>query len=98
MDEADSTERARPSPADLPAIPWWRPAKLPDGSWGARHDAPDVLPADLTGRRIIVTDRRRHGWTATVLEVIERTPEYVLVRDTPRYHRRPPPDKPPTTS
>lgn len=98
MDEPDSTERAGPSPADLPAIPWWRPNKLPDGSWGARHDAPDVLPADLIGRRIIVTDRWRHGWIATVLEVIERTPEYVLVRDTPRYHRRPPPGAPPTTS
>ncbi len=98
MDEPDSTKRAGPSPADLPAIPWWRPNKLPDGNWGARHDAPDVLPADLTGRRIIVTDRRRHGWTATILEVIERTPEYVLVRDTPRYHRRPPPGKPPTAS
>lgn len=98
MDEADSTERARPSPADLPAIPWWRPAKLPDGTWGARNDAADGLPAALIGRRIVVTDRPRHGWTATVLEVIERTPEYVLVRDTPRFHRRPPPGAPPTTS
>ncbi|MXZ59856.1 MAG: hypothetical protein F4Z12_03215 [Acidobacteria bacterium] len=98
MDEADSTGRAPSSPADLPAIPWWRPAKLPDDTWSARHDAPDVLPATLTGRRIIVTDRRRQGWTATVLEVIERTAEYVLVRNTPRYHRRPPPDKPPTAS
>ena len=98
MNEPDRTERARPSPADLPVIPWWRPAKLPDGTWGARNDAADVLPAALIGRRIVVTDRRRHGWTATVLEVIERTPEYVLVRDTPRYHRRPKPRQPPADS
>ena len=95
MDEPDTTKRARPSPADLPVIPWWRPAKLPDGTWGARNDTANVLPADLIGRRIVVTDRGRHGWTATVLEVIERTPEYVLVRDTPRYHRRPKPEQSP---
>ena len=98
MDKPANTERAQPSPADLPALPWWRPAKLPDGGWGARNDAAAVLPAALTGRRIVVTDRRRHSWTATVLEVIERTPEYVLVRDTPRYHRRPPRGQRPATS
>ena len=91
MDSPDDTGRARPSPADLPALPGWRPAKLPDGSWGARNDAAAVLPAALTGRRIVIPDRRRHSWTAVVLAIIERTPEYVLVRDTPRYHRRPPP-------
>ena len=76
MHESDDTERARPSPADLPALPGWRPAKLPDGGWGACNDAAAVLPSALTGRRIVVTDRLRRSWTTTVREIIERTPEY----------------------
>ena len=98
MDRADHTEHARPAPADRPTLPGWRPTKLPDGGWGARNDAAAVLRAALTGRRIVVTDRLRHSWTATVLEIIERTPEYVLVRDTPRHHRRPPPGPHPAAS
>ena len=71
-----------------PALVGWRPDPLPGGCWGARYDAPDLLPADLVGRRIVVTDKRGRSWTSEVLEVVERTLDSVLVRDKSRYVRR----------
>lgn len=75
----------QPPRTRLPVLTGWRPAKLPDGDWGARHDAAGVLPSGLVGRRIVVTDRKGRAWTAVVLEVVERTEDSVLVRDTPRF-------------
>ena len=74
-----------PPRTSLPVLTGWQPAKLPDGKWGARHDAASVLPSRLVGRRIVVTDRKGRAWTAVVLEVVERTEDSVLVRDTPRF-------------
>ena len=62
----------------------WIPLKLDDDSWGAVHDAPQLLPAGLVGRRIVISAKGRDGqaWTAKVLEVLERTSERAVVRDT----------------
>ena len=75
-----------------PALVGWRPDPLTGGRWGARHDAAELLPADLVGRRIVVTDKRGRSWTSEVLEVVERTLDTVLVRDKSRYVRRRRPD------
>ena len=64
-----------------PALAGWRPDRLPSGCWGARYDAAELLPEDLVGRRIVVTDRRGRS---EVLEVVERTLDTVLVRDRNR--------------
>ena len=66
------------------------PAVEPDGrendddSWGAVHDAPQLLPGALVGRRIVISAKGREGraWTAKVLVVLERTSDRVVVRDT----------------
>ena len=74
---------APPQPAELPAadpLPGWQPSRLPDGEWGARHFSPRSLPADLVGRPILVTTREGESWTATVLEVVRRDQNFVLVR------------------
>ena len=75
-----------------PALVGWWPDPLPGGGWGARHDAAELLPADLVGRRIVVTDKRGRSWTSEVLEVVERTADAVLARDKSRYVRRRRPD------
>ena len=66
----------------LPALRGWTPAGLPDGSWGARHSVPGKLPADLEGATIEIKTRKGDILTRTVVEVIERTADYVLVRDS----------------
>ena len=63
----------------------WRPVKLPDGTWGAEHGASSLLPSALVNRRIVVTDRKRRSWTSEILEVVERTDEWVVVRDKARF-------------
>ena len=75
-----------------PALVGWWPNPLLGGRWGARHDVAELLPADLVGRRIVVTDKRGRSWTSEVLEVVERTLDTVLVRDKSRYVRRRRPD------
>ena len=70
-------------PAPAPALVGWAPVKLDDVSWGAAHAAPQLLPAALVGRRIIIRAKGRgRPWPAKVLEVLERTPERIIVRDT----------------
>ena len=80
------------APKRVGAIPGFRPAKLPDGAWGSvLTDAyAAYLPSELVGRRIVVTDRRRRSWTATVLEVVDRSADRVLVRDSGRYTKASP--------
>ena len=62
-----------------PALVGWTPVKLDDNSWGAVHDAPQLLPGSLVGRRIVISAKGRDGraWTTKVLGV--------LVRDTKRH-------------
>ena len=77
-------------PETAPALVGWRPLKLDDDSWGAVHDAPQLLPGALVGRRIVISAKGRDGraWTVKVLEVLERTPERAVVRGTkPPWYR-----------
>lgn len=51
--------------------------------WSARHSAPGKLPADLEGATIKI--KTRAGGDAlirTVVEVLHRDADYVLVRDS----------------
>ena len=71
------------APAAMEPIPGFKPKTLPDQTWGARFTGDtSSLPAELVGRRILVTRSGGDSWTATVLEVVERTPRRLLVRRT----------------
>ena len=74
-----SLERSADS---LPPLRGWTPSGLPDGSWGARHLAPEKLPADLEGATIEIKTRRGKYLIRTIVEVIERNADFVLVRDS----------------
>ena len=69
--------------ADAP-LTGWRPARLPDGGWGALYDGDAALPADLVGRLIEVVPMKGPPWTATVTEVVTSAMGRVLVRDSGR--------------
>ena len=70
-------------PAAFEPIPGFKPKTLPDQTWGARFVGDtSSLPHVLVGRRIIVTRSGGDSWTATVLEVVERSPRRLLVRRT----------------
>ena len=78
-----------PLPPAAEPIPGFKPKTLPDQTWGARFVGDtSSLPHVLVGRRIIVTRSGGDSWTATVLEVVERSPRRLLVRRTD------PPDSP----
>ena len=74
------TDRSAPSPSA--PLEGWRPTRLPDGSWGGlyvgRH--PKALPLDLVGLTISVRTRSGKSWDATITEIVERSPERLLVR------------------
>ena len=71
------------APADGEPLPGFKPHRLPGGGWGAVFRGPaDSLPAALAGVRIEVAPRRASPWVSTVVEVLERTPERVVVRDS----------------
>ena len=75
----------REFPPDIPAapLPGWKPARLPDGSWGSLYEGDAAaLPADLVGSLIAVQPSGEDAFTTTVLEVIERSERHVLVRDS----------------
>ena len=69
------------SSPELPPLRGWTPERLPDGDWGARHSAPGKLPADLEGATIEIKTRGG-ALIHTVVEVLHRDTESVLVRDT----------------
>ena len=77
----EALDREFPSPGPIDAIPGWHPSKLPDGSWGAifRGKAAS-LPDNLVGVPIAVRTSVGACWTATVLEVLERSERRVRVR------------------
>ena len=59
----------------------WTPAKITDGVWGARFQGNTLpLPDNLKGLTIAVQTRSGNSWNATVTEVLERSPDLVLVR------------------
>lgn len=68
-------------PAPRP-LEGWKPCRI-GGGWGAvfRGDS-SALPADLVGTRIEVAPRNGNPWVATVTEIVERSPEHVVVRDS----------------
>ena len=87
---------ARPAPGPIPG---WRPCRIPvQGSsdtgvrtkqttWGARltgRAAVAVLPADLRGRRIMVTDSNGGAWLTTITDVVSRDHRTVTVRNSGR--------------
>lgn len=75
-------EHKETSPATNAPLPGWKPVRLPDGDWGARFQGDTrTLPDALQGLVIAVTSRNGKSWNATVTEVLERSPERVLVRD-----------------
>ena len=71
-----------PASPELPPLRGWRPTQLPDGDWGARHLAPGKLPADLEGATIEIKTRGGDTLIRTVVEVLHRDADYVLVRDS----------------
>ena len=56
---------------------------LDPGGWGSACDRPDTLPAELVGFPIEVRPRQGAPWTATVLAVVRRDSDRVLVRPAP---------------
>ena len=75
----DDDHTARPASAPLKG---WRPARLPDGSWGSLYVGPNAkaLPLELTDLTISVRARSGKSWDATVTEVVERSLDRILVR------------------
>ena len=62
-------------------IPGWKP-KRHQGAWAAIYQGDtSSLPDQLVGGRIVVKASNQ-SWTATVLEVLQRTDREVLVRRT----------------
>ena len=76
----------RSAPAASAPLEGWRPARLPDGSWGSLYTGPnpEALPPDLVGLTISVRTRSGDSWPATVTEVVERAPDRILVRTSGR--------------
>ena len=72
----------RTVPPGSAPIEGWRPARLPDGSWGNLYAGPNpnALPQELVGLTISVRTRSGKSWAATVTEVLDRSSERLLVR------------------
>ena len=60
---------------------WWR-AGLPDASRDSLYlgPSPATLPQELVGLTITVRARSGKSWDATITEVVERSPDRILVR------------------
>ena len=73
-------DRTAPSPS-TPLV-GRRPGRLPDGSWGSLYAGPnpEALPQNLIGLTITVRARSGNSWDSTITEVVERSPDRILVR------------------
>ena len=73
-----------PEPGLAPGpIPGWSPWKLSDGSWGSRYQGDTrKLPDDLVECAIEVTTQGGKTGITHVVEVLEWTADFVLVRDS----------------
>ena len=82
----DETDVPEPDPNKTP-IQGWRPRPLP-GDWGAVLEGPEVaeLPDSdqLPGTPIVVTDKRGESWTTTLTEVVDRTDNTIVVKNSGR--------------
>ena len=69
-------------------IPGWKPRKLNSGEWGAALEGEMVaeLPDNeqLPGTPIVVTDKRGESWTPTLTEVVDRTDNTIVVKNSGR--------------
>ena len=81
-DSPDPAPDLAPASPKLPPLRGWRATQLPDGDWGSRHSAPGKLPADLEGATIEIKTRGGDTLIRTVVEVLHRDADYVLVRDS----------------
>lgn len=72
----------RSAPTAPAPLKGWRPSRLPDDSWGSLYTgaSPEALPPELLGLTITVQARSGKSWDATITEVLERSPDRVLVR------------------
>ena len=82
LDSPAAAPNRAPASPELPPLRGWSPARLPDGDWGARHSAPGKLPTDLEGATIEIKTRGGDTLIRTVVEVLHRDADYVLVRDS----------------
>ena len=73
-----------PKPETAPGpIPGWIPWGLGAKTWGARYQGDTrKLPDDLVGCAIEVTTHEGNTWITHVVEVLEWTADFVLVRDS----------------
>ena len=71
----------RTSTAAAAPLEGWRPARLPDGSWGNLYTGSNAksLPLELVGLTISVRTSSGKSWNATITEVVERSPDRSLV-------------------
>ena len=78
----DAAARAAPPQAPLRG---WKPCKV-GGRWCSALEGPAVssLPDDPRGSLIAVSDRSGNSWTATVIDVVERSELRAVVRDSGR--------------
>ena len=81
---------AREAHAETPEDPieGWKPRKLNSGDWAAVLEGVSVaaLPDDdeLRGMAIVVTDKRGESWQTTIVEVIERNDDAIVVKNSGR--------------
>ena len=73
-----------PEPKTAPGpIPGWSPWSLGGSDWGSRYQSDTrALPDDLVGCAIEVTTKSGNSWITRVVEVLEWTADFVLVRDS----------------
>ena len=71
----------RSAPAASAPLEGWRPARLPDGSWGNLYAGPNpnALPQELVGLTISVRTRSGKSWAAIITKVVQRSPDRILV-------------------
>lgn len=81
----ETASAAEIPPPDAAPLKGWKPARLPDGGWGAAFDG-DVaaLPEHLEGCQIAVAPRHGSAWTTIVDQVLERGSRRIVVRSTGR--------------
>ena len=83
----ETPEPPSPDPAKTP-IKGWKPRRLPGGEWGAVLSGPSVaeLPDNdqLPRTPIIVTDNKGDAWTTTLVELVTRTDDTIVVRTAGR--------------
>ena len=90
LDQEFGAEPDGPAPTPSPepktppgTIPGWSPYSLGKDTWGSCwRGVTRKLPGKLLGRSIQITTRKGDSWISTIVEVIERREDFVLVRDS----------------